>query len=99
MKGFFRSRLILSLMTVVLLAGAIAVTLVPNLAHSHAQGTATVTLNPTSGPPGTSVTATGSNWIAGHQIQVELESGTVLATTTVQNNGTFTVTFTIPTNA
>src|SRR5215210_5907462 len=46
--------------------------------------TSTVTLNPTQGPPGTTVTGTGANWAAGDQMQVSwADTGTVLANTTV----------------
>jgi hypothetical protein len=59
----------------------------------------TITLDPTEGPPETEVTATGSGWPAGHEVSVYWEDGTVLATTTVDDNGDFTVFFTVPDNA
>jgi hypothetical protein len=34
-----------------------------------------VTLNPTSGPPGTNLTAHGTGWPEGHQIQVQWDRG------------------------
>jgi hypothetical protein len=59
----------------------------------------TITLDPTEGPPGTEVTATGSGWPVGLDVSVQWENGTVLATTTVDGNGSFTVSFTIPDDA
>ena len=62
--------------------------------------TSTVSINPTQGPAGIQVTGTGSNWTAGDQIQVSwADDGSILANTTVQSNGTFTVGFKIPSNA
>jgi hypothetical protein len=59
----------------------------------------TITLDPTEGSPGAEVTATGSGWSAGHEVSVYWEDGTVLATTTVADNGDFTVFFAVPDNA
>jgi hypothetical protein len=59
----------------------------------------TITLDPTEGPPDTEVTATGSRWPAGHEVNVQWEDGTVLATTTVDDNGDFTVSFSVPDDA
>jgi hypothetical protein len=58
-----------------------------------------VTLDPTEGAPGTEVTATGSAWSAGHQVSVQWDDGTELTTTTVDDNGGFTVTSTVPDGA
>ena len=62
MKGFIRSKLVLTLATVVMLIGAIALPLVSSSVHTHAQGTVTITEFPipnnstpygiTSGPDG-----------------------------------------------
>src|SRR2546428_1229295 len=61
--------------------------------------TPSVSLNPTSGPTGTSVTVTGSNFVANSGITVKLD-GTNLATTpatiTTTSTGGFTASFTIP---
>jgi hypothetical protein len=57
------------------------------------------TLDPVEGPPGTEVTATGNGWSAGHEVSVQWEDGTELATTTVDDNGNFTVSFTVPDDA
>jgi hypothetical protein len=59
----------------------------------------TITLDPTEGPPGTEVTATGSGWPAGHEVSVQWEDGTELATPAVADNGDFTVSFTVPDDA
>ncbi len=59
-----------------------------------------VSINPTQGPAGTKVTGTGTNWTGGDQMQVSwADDGRVLGNTTVQSNGTFTVSFIIPTSA
>jgi hypothetical protein len=58
-----------------------------------------VTLDPTEGAPGTEVTATGSSWSAGHQVSVQWDDGTELTTTTVDDSGGFTVSFTVPDDA
>jgi hypothetical protein len=58
-----------------------------------------VKLDPTEDPPGTQVTATGSGWPAGHEVSVQWEDGTELATPTVDGNGDFTVSFAIPDDA
>jgi hypothetical protein len=58
-----------------------------------------VILDPTEGPPDTEVTATGSGWSAGHEVSVQWEDGTELTATTVDDNGDFTVSFTVPANA
>src|SRR5919106_1236230 len=58
----------------------------------------TVTLDPTEGPPGPEVTATGSRWSAGHEVSV-YEDGRELATTTIDDNGGFTVSFSVPDDA
>jgi hypothetical protein len=58
-----------------------------------------ITLDPIEGPPGTVVTATGSGWSAGHRVSVQWEDGTELAVTTVDGNGGFTVSFTVPDDA
>src|SRR2546422_811720 len=63
---------------------------------------ATITLNPTSGPAGTSVTVTGSNFAASSAITIKLD-GTNLTTTptniTTISTGSFTASVTIPSSA
>ena len=59
----------------------------------------TVTLDPTEGPPDTEVTATGSGWSAGHEVSVQWEDGTGLTATMVDDNGNFTVSFSVPDDA
>lgn len=58
-----------------------------------------VALNPTAGPAGTQVTATGCGWTPGSQITVSWENQQTLATTTVDVGGGFTVSFTVPATA
>lgn len=62
-------------------------------------GSSSVTLNPSEAPAGSNVTGAGSDWTVGDSILVQWDDGTNLATTTVQSDGTFTVPFTIPSNA
>jgi hypothetical protein len=50
------------------------------------------------GPPGTEVTATGSGWEAGHEVNVQWNA-TRLTSATVDDNGDFTVSFTVPEDA
>jgi hypothetical protein len=59
---------------------------------------AVTSLSPSSGPPGTVVTATGSYDFNGRQIQA---SGPVVASSTpaLTNNGAFSLTFTIKSDA
>src|SRR5258706_13003239 len=57
MKGFLRSKLVLSLAAFIMIAAAIVIPLSGNIIHSHAQGTASVsftkTATPTVAPGGT----------------------------------------------
>ncbi len=56
-----------------------------------------VKLNPAAGAAGkTQVTATGSNWPAGHTIHVLWDGGVEKAKTTVDPNGKFSTTFVVP---
>lgn len=59
----------------------------------------TASISPSQAPAGTNVTGSGSNWAAGDTMLVQWADGTTLATTTIGSNGTFTVTFTVPSNA
>ena len=65
-----------------------------------AHAASSVSLSPNQGSAGTKVTATGSDWSAGHSINVtwEGQSGN-LAQTKVDGNGKFTVSFTVPSTA
>jgi hypothetical protein len=70
-----------------------------------------ITLDPTEGPPGTEVTVTGSGWAPGDTVSLEfaanLENGSyqfltdwyALGETAVGDDGSFTFTFTVPTDA
>jgi hypothetical protein len=58
-----------------------------------------VTLTPTFGPDGTLVTATGCGFTPGSQVMVSWDNEEPLAFTTVNPDGTFTVSFTVPTDA
>jgi len=96
LQSVFRRKSIFAMMSVLLLAMLVSLTTLPHIAF--AQGS-TVSLSPSTGPAGATVTGTGSNWTAGDAILVQWEDGTNLATTTVQSTGKFTVPFTVPSNA
>lgn len=55
-----------------------------------------VSVNPTSGPAGTQVTATGSGYFAHEATRVRLDGGQLLASARTAADGTFTVKVTIP---
>src|SRR5438093_879278 len=100
MKGFLKPKLILPLVTVVLLAAAILVPLAGKAIHSHAQAAPTITLKPTSGPPGTVVIVTGSGWTPGREVFIRFgTSGPSIALPIVASDRTFSTTITIPANA
>jgi hypothetical protein len=104
MKGSIKSKIILYIVVVMLLANAILGPLVLGSngpAHAQAPSSPTVTLAPSSGPPGTAVTATGSGFPANELVSVlYVPTHTFLAGgILVQPDGTFTVKFTIPGNA
>jgi hypothetical protein len=70
------------------------------IASAASAGSSTVSINPTQGPAGTRVTGTGSNWPPGDQMEVSwADTGAVLADTTVNSAGGFSVPFSIPSNA
>ena len=61
-----------------------------------------VNMQPTSGPPGTTVNMTGSGWTgntSGHEIHWDSKTGPILGTFSTNPNGAFTTTFGIPGNA
>jgi hypothetical protein len=55
-----------------------------------------VTLNPSFGPEGTFMTATGCGWTPGSQVTVSWDNEDFLTSTTVNPDGTFTAFFTVP---
>src|SRR5947208_12390330 len=60
---------------------------------------ATISLNPTSGPTGTSVTVTGSNFVANSAITISYDNTAITtnpATVTTTSTGSFSATITIP---
>jgi hypothetical protein len=84
--------LVLTVVVLILLVGLLSS---PNPALAQSA----VTVDPPEGAPGTEVTATGSGWSAGHGVSVQWDNGTELTTTTVDDNGGFTVSFTVPDGA
>jgi hypothetical protein len=61
-----------------------------------------ISINPTSGIPGTKVTMSGSGWTgntSGHEIHWDSKTGPILETFSTNPNGAFTTTFKIPSSA
>jgi hypothetical protein len=82
---------------ILLIAMLLSLTISPQVVFAQSS---TVSINPTQGSAGSQVTGTGSNWTAGDQMQVSwADDGSILANTTVQSNGTFTVGFKTSSNA
>src|SRR6266849_708675 len=93
----FLRRLALAVLCVLLLTISLSLTMAPQAALAQSS---TVSINPTQGPAGTHVTGTGANWTTGDQIQISwADDGSILTNTIVQSNGTFTVSFTIPSSS
>ena len=60
----------------------------------------TISLDLTEGPPGTEVTVQGSGWIAGDIVSIQFaEPGNEVAQATIGDDGSFTTTFTVPSDA
>ncbi len=84
-------------MLVLLMTMSLPLTLAPQVAFAQSS---TVSINPTQGPAGAQVTGSGTNWTAGDSMQVSWgDNGSILANTTVQSTGSFTVKFNIPSSA
>jgi hypothetical protein len=73
----------------------------PTMQVAVAQGTSTASLAPASGPAGLQVIGTGANWRPGDQIQAQWGDNysNLGNPASVVSNGTFSVSFTIPSNA
>ncbi|MDE1830494.1 MAG: hypothetical protein KGI25_09245, partial [Thaumarchaeota archaeon] len=57
-----------------------------------------ITLSPTSGPVGTSITVTGTGFLPSHTITINYPGNNGIATTTSSPTGSFTAIFTVPTS-
>jgi hypothetical protein len=100
MKRFLKWKLILPLLPLFIVASAIFGPLAENIIAVRAQPAPTITLHPTSGPPGTVVTVTGSGWTPNRLIDIRFgTSGPSTVTLTTASDGTFSTTVTIPSNA
>jgi hypothetical protein len=96
-RASFWWRLVVAVLFLFLLIMSQPLTMSSHMAFAQASS---VNVNPTQGPPGTTVTGTGSNWAAGDQMQISwADDGSTLANTTIQSEGTFTANFKIPSNA
>ncbi len=73
----------------------------PAVQAAFAQGGSTVVITPASGPPGSTVSASGSNWTPGDQIQAEWgdNDSNLGSPVVVAGGGTFTDSFAIPSDA
>ncbi|MGB2895400.1 MAG: IPT/TIG domain-containing protein, partial [Anaerolineales bacterium] len=95
-KRVFPYRVIGLLIGVILMLWGASLT----FAEPHTQ--LTMSISPTSGPPGTTVTMSGSGWTgntSGHEIHWDSKTGPILGTFSTNPNGAFTTTFKIPGNA
>lgn len=96
-RSLFWQRFAIAVSLVLLMTMSLPLTMAPQAAFAQSS---TVSINPAQGPAGTHVTGSGTNWTAGDSMQVSwADDGSILANTTVQSNGTFTVYFTIPSSA
>lgn len=93
-----RRRFTLAIMSVLLLTMLPPLNILPRTAFAQSSS---VTLNIYQGPPGTQVTATGSNWVAGDTIHVLWggTNGQDIKQGTVDSAGNFTIVFTVPSDA
>ena len=88
---------LLGALTVLALLTALLTTVI---GAGTAAAVSAVEINPKTGPAGTSVTGTGTEFVAGHHIQVSWETTTPIGSRAlVDGTGHFTTTFTVPTDA
>jgi hypothetical protein len=89
------------LMLLALLGVPLSLIAGPATQKAIAQGTSTATVAPISGAPGSSVTGSGANWTPGDQIQAQWadNNSNLGSPAVVASNGTFKVSFTIPSSA
>ena len=93
------SRRILILISVLAVSLALSAGLAAQAAV--AQGGSTAAMSPASGPPGTTVKASGANWTPGDHIQAEWgdNDSNLGSPVVVASDGTFTDSFAIPSSA
>jgi hypothetical protein len=72
--------------------------LVPGQGSAQSAANPTVTLNPSSGPPGTSVTASGSGWASG-SVAILWDGSQSRGAVAVSSDGTWRATFSVPADA
>ncbi len=72
--------------------------LVPGQGSAQSAVNPTVTLNPSSGPPGTSVTASGSGWPSG-SVTILWDGSQSRGAVAVSSDGTWRATFSVPGDA
>ena len=87
----------------VLVFGLVAVPVILASAAYACQRLTTATASPNSGPVGTTVTVTGGNYSASAtasnvEVHLDTRDGLVLGSTRAASNGTFSVSFQIPSN-
>lgn len=80
------------------LALALIAGLLPGQIYAQTAVSPTVTLNPTSGPPGAVVSANGSGWAPG-SVEALWEGSQSLGTSTVSSDGAWQLSFPVPADA
>jgi hypothetical protein len=90
-----------TLILIAVLAVPLSLMVGPAVQAAVAQGGSTVVVTPSSGPPGSTVNASGANWTAGDQIQAEWgdDDSNLGSPVVVAADGTFTDSFAIPSDA
>ena len=89
------------LMLIAVLAVPLSLIAGPAVQAAVAQGASTAVITPVSGPPGSTVNASGANWTPGDHIQAEWgdDYSNLGSPVMVASDGTFTDSFAIPSNA
>jgi hypothetical protein len=89
------------LMLIAVLAVPLSLTAGPAVQAADAQGASTAVITPASGPPGSTIKASGANWTAGDDIQAEWgdDYSNLGSPVVVASDGTFTDSFAIPSDA
>jgi surface antigen len=98
-QGIIMSRRILILIAA--LAVPLSLVAGPAVQAAVAQGASSAVITPSSGPPGSTVKASGANWTAGDDIQAEWgdDYSDLGSPVVVASDGTFTDSFAIPSDA
>jgi hypothetical protein len=96
LKMFFSSKSNKARIVMPLAIFVFGLLIVGSMTLPGAKAAPTITLNPTSGPSGTTVHVTGSGYTANGEIDTELWNGTSAYTFTADANGNLDTTVTVP---